>query len=188
MVEKDFVLEEYKQLWSYYHKLLDERKNLLDWYFKVVTLPLGLVGFFVSTKSEQISLPHEIGATILVLIYFVGLALFGAYSKETSNAKKYHTAMVSLRNHINVKFPNLKGAIVIDELRSVDSKILNLGSTAFWRISPLMLINSAVAVASLKLFLIETPPLMLSFVFIDSVVLHYFLYKLLYATHSKKLA
>ena len=73
MVEKDFVLEEYKQLWSYYHKLLDERKNLLDWYFKVVTLPLGLVGFFVSTKSEQISLPHEIGATILVLIYLLSI-------------------------------------------------------------------------------------------------------------------
>ena len=188
MVEKDFIIEEYKHLWSYYHKLLDERKNLLEWYFKVVTLPLGLIGFFVSTKNDQISLTPEIGASILAVIYFVGLSLFGAYSKESSNANKYHMAMVSLRNHINVKFPNMKGAIVIDELRNVNGKPFNMGSTAFWRISPLTLINSAVAMTSLKLFIIETSILTLSFVFIASVVLHYFLYQLLYATHRKERA
>lgn len=185
MDKSSIIIEEYKHLWSYYHRLLDERNNLLNWYFKIVGLPLGLVGYFLVQKNGQVTLSPEIGSLILILIFFVGLSLFGTYAKESSNAEKYHKAMVSIRKYINMNIEDFDGVIVIDELRNIKDKPLQLGSTAFWRIFPLVLINTGIAICALKLSGIIDYNLILLGTGIIVLAIHFILYKILYVTHQK---
>ncbi len=151
MDKNSFIIEEYKHLWTYYLRLLDERNNLLNWYFKIVGLPLGLVGYFLVQKNGQFTLPPEVGSIVLTIIFLVGLSLYGTYAKESSNASKYHKAMISIRKFVNENIDGIEGAVVIDELKNVKEKSFQLGSTAFWRISPLILINTGIAIGAIKL-------------------------------------
>ena len=184
MDKSNFIIEEYKHLWTYYHRLLDERNNLLNWYFKIVGLPVGLVGYFLVQKNVQATLSPEMGSIILALIFLVGLALYGTYAKESSNADKYHKAMVSIRKFVNTNIEGIDGAVVIDQLRNIKDKPLQLGSTAFWRIAPLVIINSGIATGAAKLSGTVTSNITLYLIGGMIVGLHLLLYKILYVVHS----
>ena len=51
------VLSEYKILWDYYNTTLAERKNIYDWYFKIVALPATVVS--VLFNSDYIDLTNK---------------------------------------------------------------------------------------------------------------------------------
>jgi len=147
----DVVLEEYRQMWSYYHRTLDERKNLLDWYFKTVELPAVAVGFSVAKDTGALALPNNVGGTILSVVFLIGVTIHGTYAKESANAAKYQTSMKAIRAFVKLKYPELCTAIVIDEQRETKSGGHRLGSIRAWRGFMIGFANAAIGTASLVL-------------------------------------
>lgn len=116
--ESDIVLEEYRQLWAYYHRTLDERKNLFDWYFKIVGLPVAAIVLLLRFGGEGIKVIEDVSTYLLGVIGLTGVSLYATYACESANATRYEQALARIRSFWTSDAPELKRVIVIDELRS----------------------------------------------------------------------
>lgn len=105
----EIVIEEYKAIWSYYQKSIDERSNLFSWYFKIVTFPAVLIGIATILKSEiGIEITAYAISGMLFVIYLTGLSLHITYAMQSSNAKKMELTLIQLRSYFRKIEPELK--------------------------------------------------------------------------------
>ena len=153
------ALEEYRSLWSYYHRLLEEWKNFIDWYFKVVTLPAGVLGYLAINGPGSPDVPGGFLAAVLGVVALVGFSLYIGYSKEARNGFNYEVAMAAIRSFLSEREPILENVLRIDALRA-SSRPRRSGSIKFWRGFSMAIINSglgagAVSVASQATWLLS---------------------------------
>ena len=99
--EIECALEEYKILWDYYKVTLEERRNLFEWYFKVVALPASIIGYIL-TQNIKITIAVDInlvlGGTIFA-IFLCGVTLYITYISESVNATKYFREITKIRRY-----------------------------------------------------------------------------------------
>ena len=179
------AIDEYKLLWSYYQKILDERKNLFDWYFKVVTLPATVVGYIASGAPGSPDIPVQVIASLLFIIFLVGLTLYITYAKESSNAGKYECAMKSLRSFFRKKMPTLDEVIVIDDLRAKKSTLKGFGSIKAWRGASIGIINSAIGVISISLLCTKFSLRFWAISYLVLLLSHVILYSVMFSIYEK---
>jgi len=124
------LIEEYKALWAYYMRTLDERGRIFDLFFKVVSVPFVLTGGIVLTLRTMMSgdamSTAEIAsgldrivfgaALFFVLSSTAGIACYVYYSIESANSRLYLRAMTAIRNRWRSD-PLLAEVIVVDLIR-----------------------------------------------------------------------
>ncbi len=154
-----FVMTEYRSLWTYYIRTLDERHKVIEYYFRSVTIPASLVGLLalfadesasVMLKVESVSLPKSIAA-IFLIIFLVGASLYIYYVRETSNSKRYSAALGDIRSAMRARSDLLNKALTLSdhEIRTETIK----SEMPLFRAGPMIFINSAIgAVAGLLYF------------------------------------
>jgi len=153
--KNNFVIEEYKILWSYYHKLLDERKKLFDWFLLIMTIPSSAIGFFVLNRDDNSDMPYSISSCVLFLIFLIGFALFLTYVKLSKNMDKYQSAKNVIRRSFNDK-NETKEIKFLEEIKPrfpEPVRYLNLlAGVKFYRSLVFVLINSGVIAAAVQLY------------------------------------
>lgn len=186
------AIEEYKALWTYYHRTLDERRNLVEWYFKIAALPAAIVAFGVVAGRQTVlpPIPYPVVAAILLVIFLVGLSLSITHAKECGNAANYERAMNQLRKFFRNHRPILQRAIIIGELRSPGTHLTSIkalrGLTLAW-------VNAAIGTASLALFLLQHLGtstcfvLWLVVVYFTLVALHFWIFQAILAGYKKSI-
>jgi hypothetical protein len=155
-------------VWGYYQKTRDERKDLFDWYFKVVALPLTAMGavFGVAGGMGQI---REMGfcarqrlfviaAFALFVVLVVGIILYITYAKISSNAGKFKRVAEELRRLLLQRYQGRLAIPNVDtwpkqnrERKGWQLPCHGLKSIKLWRGMTMAVINSAIGVACLVL-------------------------------------
>jgi hypothetical protein len=140
LTESEYRMEEYKAKWDYYKETLVNRKNLLDWYFKIVTIPASAFGianiWAQSTKSIDVS---EITnyRYIFFLIAVCGIGLFICYAIETGISQAYVGRIRYIEKTLmNVEYKDINPNLIINKYFGF------LFSVGFWRASPKIFINT----------------------------------------------
>ncbi|SJZ32061.1 hypothetical protein SAMN04488132_10134 [Sediminibacterium ginsengisoli] len=159
------LLEEYKVKWDYYKETHKNRKNLFDWYFKIVTIPASAFGVanIISGDKTKTTFSVQDYRYVFLLIFLCGIGLFAAYVIETGISQMYINRIKSLENLLF--FRNHK-----------NSKFHTITSVGFWRVMPIIFINSfllALSISFFRGFGIGCSTL----TFVSSGILHYLVYK-----------
>src|SRR6266851_5746631 len=77
-----FLIEEYKALWDYYKRTVDERHKLLDYYYKIVPVPAALIATLATldvSKITSLIAPDralQTAAAALTVIFLVGIVAY----------------------------------------------------------------------------------------------------------------
>jgi len=150
--DEKFLIEEYKALWDYYKRTLDERHKLLDYYYKTVPIPAALVAILATSRIDTLiklnageGVLQQIASAAFAVIFLVGIVTYTTYVKESANAIRYETALNKIRERFRNKYSSIKDDLIIGDLRSVP---IRLGRTPTWRGLILVVLNSAVGVAA----------------------------------------
>lgn len=163
----DIALEEYRALWAYYGRTLDERERLIANYLKIVALPSGvLIGFFVNSVSGQsegqVGLTAILGTNlawaagiILFLLACVGTSGLFAYAHETKNSRQFLSSINALRAYFRSTYPELGKALIAEPDGRVDVK-QRVGMTGRYRAGMFLITNSGILFAGLFLLLGST--------------------------------
>jgi hypothetical protein len=119
------VLKEYDLISEYYHKSIQERFKLFDWYIRIVPIPVTVLLAIITYlgKEESLSSFHHyfnILGYLFILLFLCGLSLYIVYIKQGNNTTKYFIAMSKLRNALREIHPFLEKSLVVDKL--VDQK------------------------------------------------------------------
>jgi hypothetical protein len=184
------ILEEYKLLHDYYHKMMAEWKNSIDWYFKVVSLPATITIYIAAkfTGSSDFS-PTLIGS-IFSIIFLVGFSMYVTYTKECSNSIFYDNAMTEIRNILRNHSPYVNASIKIDDLipgpKSALKEISNLrlGSIKLWRGMSIAIINSAIGVCAISMITYLNSLTLWIFLFVVLLFVHLLSYHFLFKTYK----
>lgn len=181
---KEFIIDEYRACWDYYKKNQDERKNMFEWYLKVVGLPAtGLFVSFVSIDGEYTLMYFVLS----LLVALVGIGFFVAYVKESSNARGFLESINQIRDFYRRKFPKLNKVLIMDRYRDHNRKY---ESIKFWRSFVFFVLNSAFIASALFFILSEVgnwdwmPFSAASTIFLISIYGHYKIYKKLIGSHQ----
>jgi hypothetical protein len=144
--ELDILAAEYDKMWSYYNKSLDIRKDFIDWYFKAIAVPAGIIAYLLR-NVDKIQIQSSIPIAVTLTLWIMGIAIFATYTLESRNASNYEKACKSIRSEWRKKSPILKEAIIIDDLRTTfgRSPTLQLDSIKFWRGTIIAVPNSFIA-------------------------------------------
>lgn len=154
-IDKDtltIVLNEYKILWDYYNTTLAERKNIYDWYFKIVALPATIVGILFNTDyidltSKNIN-PFLYG--FYGVVFLAGVSMFVAYTFESATSTKYYININNIRNLLfELADNNSKKFLYIDEISGQEVKIL---SGKFFKSLTVPVINAGIGLLVLNNF------------------------------------
>lgn len=143
---KDVLREEYSQLWTYYRKTLDERKNLFDWYFKTVTLPASVLGLVAAAlaRTPKFEVPPFLLPAFLGVVFLTGFILLITYKKESANASAYDKAITLIRRRRWAEHPELFDVLTVDRIRGETSHPIVPGGVPAWRGMALVSINSGI--------------------------------------------
>jgi hypothetical protein len=153
----EFATEEYKVLWDYVKRTLEEREITLNYYFRTVTIPSAALAAFTFLKVRQQSgtetlifnvNPPTVAAALLV-ISLVGIACLLKYHLEAVNARAYFLAINEIRKFFRKEYPQIDGYLIIDKVppgkRSFFLRIPFYGSAI------IVIINSAILLAAIQL-------------------------------------
>lgn len=153
--EVQVALEEYRAIWSYYQKTLDERGNLLNWHFKVTALPAAFLGFLaaLNERLDSPNLPPILGMALLT-IFVTGFWLAWVHAKESANAGNYERALLWIRRFLCKQRPVLCSAVVMQWYRPAPGA--RIWSIKGLRTSCLVFINAAVGTGALALLIYPT--------------------------------
>jgi hypothetical protein len=170
-INEVFLKEEYKIKWDYYKELLINQKNIFDWYFKIVTIPasvFGVANIFSNSQAERnLSLTNY--KLIFLIIFFCGLGLFVAFVIETGKLKMYNNRIKQIESQI------YKTTDYREDQQSYFGFIYSVG---FWRLTPIIIINSFLI--SLSLYVLTSRFYFPMAIFILSILLHFLIYHPLY--------
>jgi hypothetical protein len=179
------AIEEYKAIWSYYQKSIDERFNLFSWYFKVVTLPAAVLGFITIIKPEINSEVIDYAVFgILTVIFLTGISLHITYAKQCRNASKLESSLRQLRAFFRTTEPTLESVLIFDKLRQGEGFNI-FKSVKFWRGMVFSIINSAVFSGAIAILLYPYYWLII-LSYLLSLILHIMLYRLCFKTYLNK--
>lgn len=170
-------LEEYKLKWSYYNNTIDERKNLFDWYFKIVTIPASAFGLtnILSKNLDNSPFRMEDYGTVFLIIFLCGLGLFVSYCISTGNAHRYldrlrHLELILMNTEYEPKPKSQLGFLL---------------TVGFWRTTPIIFINSFIF--SLYYYFLHIGTLhAVKIIFILTVIIHCSFYTILYNIGTAK--
>jgi hypothetical protein len=146
-----FVIEEYKALWDYYKRTLDERHKLLDYYYKTVPIPAALIAILTTSRIDTTNTfiagdrVLQIASASFAVIFLVGIVTFTTYVKEGANARRYEAALNKIRERFRNKDSSIKNDLIIGDLRALP---VRLGRIATWRGLIFVVLNSAIGVAA----------------------------------------
>jgi len=178
---ENFILEEYKALWDYYKKTLDERKKLFDWFLLIITLPSSAIGYLIFNQDQNISIPNIVSALLLMLIYLIGLSLFITYTYESRNADNYLKAIRRIRNHFRKSDKKFRDLLIIDKSRQKNSHIFGkFDIIKLSRSFVFILINSATFSSSIILFANSRNLILLIVCFLFSFTIHLIIFSRVY--------
>lgn len=180
-----FIIEEYKALWDYYKKTLDERKKLFDWYLLIITLPSSAIAYLIFNQEKKIVVPDGVSAILLLLIYLIGLSLFITYTHESRNANHYLNAINKIRNHVRKHDKKTNGLLIIDLSRRKNSHFFGLDIIKLSRSFVFILINSAAFSSSLMLLTKSKNFTLLIVYFISSSYIHLVLFNYIFKNGDK---
>jgi hypothetical protein len=148
-----FLIEEYKALWDYYKRTVDERHKLLDYYYKIVPIPAALIGTLATLDLSKISsvaiTPEralQVAGAGLAVVFMVGVVAYTTYAKETANSFRYIVAINKIREKFRDHYPSLKDHLIIHIIKTPMDR---WGSIPFWRGLILVVLNSAIGVAAM---------------------------------------
>ncbi|MDA3857632.1 MAG: hypothetical protein PF480_05215 [Roseovarius sp.] len=105
--EKIEVLHSFKEeMWKYYVRTQDLRKEVFDFYFKTVAIPVPLVaGFLLWARSNEgrppISSEAEVGIFALLFAFVIlGFVAFLHFCLETKNSQRYLEDIKTLQKRV----------------------------------------------------------------------------------------
>jgi hypothetical protein len=170
--------DEYKLLWSYYIKLLDERARYAARYIQIVAIPAAIISFYFHRKADGavdvVDAPDWILVLSVGILFVIGMALTGYYIMETLNGRAYLLAMSDLRRYFADSYPDLSGAITIDKNRKGSG---GWDSIPFLRILPFFVGNAALVAVAVHMLKFPYDPFWTIYCGILSVPTQYFLFR-----------
>ena len=182
---RTIILNEYKILWEYYNTTLSERKNIYNWYFKIIALPATIVS--VLFKSNYVKLPSEDLTFFLLgfysIIFLAGISLFITYTLESAASAKYYNDINKMRRLLRdiVGKPN-RQFIYVDPNYKQRAKIFSI---RFFKSFTVPIINSGIGLNVLNN--IHTWNIELNILFyLIMLWVHAFLYKKLFNIYSER--
>lgn len=178
------VLSEYKILWDYYNTTLAERKNIYDWYFKIVALPATVVS--VLFNSDYIDLTNKNINFFLYgfygVIFLAGISMFVAYTFESAVSVKYYSDINNMRKLL-IKAVNKKNRSYFYIIENYERKATIL-STKFFKSLTVPIINAGIGLVLLNNIHIWNIPYNILF-YTAILFCHALLYKAIFNHHSK---
>jgi hypothetical protein len=148
-VALEFAKEEYKTLWDYYKKTLEEREITLNYYFRTVTIPsaalaVALLAQLRLQPSDGLAINTDYVSPILIVIFLVGVSCLLKYRLEAENARDYIRAINQIRDLFISEFPPLSSHLLFAQ--KINSLPFAL-SIPFYGSAVIVLINSAALTA-----------------------------------------
>ena len=83
--ELDFVLEEYKILWDYYKKTLEQRNEMIKNY----SLFMGILSAILAIIPNFVNINNKIIVVLLIAASFIGLSISFSYMSESITSRRY---------------------------------------------------------------------------------------------------
>ena len=122
---KQIILEEYKTVWECYRHTFTERKNIYEWYSKIIALPTAIIGILCSVNlSSQPDLKITVTTflfSFLLLIFLTSICIFVPYTIQSANSISYlervHKAHKFVIDNFGEKYKPLFGAEYINPNR-----------------------------------------------------------------------
>lgn len=121
----NFLIEEYKALWTYYTCQINTLSGFRELYIKIFLVPSSVLATAALALSKSISQPGAIStdtifgslALLLTIAFLMGLALFTSYYKELGNLGNYEQAMIDIREYLRATH-NLADVLTVDKYRT----------------------------------------------------------------------
>jgi len=145
------AIEEYKVLWDYYKITLAERKQLFEWYFKIIAIPVTVFAYMLSQASQINNIYFVYVGAVLIVIGICGITLYITYIAESINATNYFKQIVNVQKYFRDSILPLESVFPVKER---DPRASSLGNDII-KISkglPIPIINSAVIIVGIYLF------------------------------------
>lgn len=153
----DFIVEEYKALWEYYRRTLDEREITLAYDFKSVTIPATALTVVLALNARgggsqdfpAIVVPANIVAGVFLVLFLLGLTCLFKYGLESENARYFLRSINPIRKFAITEFSPLSHALNVDRVRP--------GSRPAWLQIPtygellICTVNAALAAAAISI-------------------------------------
>ena len=134
--ELDYVLEEYKILWDYYKKTLDQRT---EW-IKSFALFIGVISTVLAILPNFIYVNNAIIVVLLMAASLIGLSISFVYMSESNTSKRYLKKIAEIRE-VLVLNTNIPKHLFDSNDTYNSSKAISI-STKLLKCFPLCLINS----------------------------------------------
>jgi hypothetical protein len=84
------MIDEYKALWDYYKRTLDERHSMVAYYFKLVAAPAGIISAIltlpISREASHWPEVTRILSSIMVVLFIAGFVVYTTCVKEGVNS------------------------------------------------------------------------------------------------------
>ncbi|MEM7176401.1 MAG: hypothetical protein AAF503_01740 [Pseudomonadota bacterium] len=164
----DWLLEEYKAVWNFYIRTIESRENVIDFYFKTIAIPTGIivaltamfrVGIFgtdlIQPASDTQSFYMDACGVLLLFVFLIGFGIFLYYSKETRVSLTYRRYLGEIIEKAKASNTELRVIDLNPMATGVSQTKTVLFRAAFLRISPIVLINSGVLGLGFFAFLVE---------------------------------
>ena len=133
--EFDYILEEYKILWSYYKKTLDERNEMLKNY----SLFVGITSIFLTFIYNIININNILAGVLLIVTALIGVSISYIYTSECITSQRYLNKIAEIRQIIvsNTNIPSQ----LYNSKDTYNSNIINI-INKLTKCLPLYLLNS----------------------------------------------
>lgn len=180
--EIECAVEEYKILWDYYKVTLEERRNLFEWYFKVVALPASIIGYILTqdiTIAMDLDLNLILGG-ILVAIFLCGVTLYVTYISESVNATRYFRAITRIRQYFCSQGKTLSQVFKVDKDKDAKMHVNGIDIIKIFKGLTIPIINSAVGLIPATVLLGVTTITGIVLLYATVLLCHLILYFALY--------
>jgi hypothetical protein len=144
------LIDEYKLLWTYYIKLLDEKHKTIDYFFKTTALPAGAItaaaGYLSLENASNASEKIAAALIALAVVGIIGLISLIVYAKECANGHIYMESIKSIREGLTKQNKYLEKYVIFNkfEPKEYDTKSFIFGTIRDWRGRFISAVNSAV--------------------------------------------
>ena len=166
MKKEEFLIEEYKILWSYYKETINNRKNMLDWYFKIIAIPATL--FTLISSLDNVEIENGLLGIILLIISLSGVGIFVGYVLESKNSKRYLEEIQRIKCHLKgnkystILKLNVSIGPLVNEFRVAPVVLINsflFGSSVYFMSSLefclIILISTAIAISHYLFYILK---------------------------------